>query len=79
MASAMVRQLSDDENQAVMRLTPTTTLEEFCRNPGKDTYDGVRLGIFLVYCTTGKQISLAEGREIVERAKQRREDKARRK
>ncbi len=75
----MVRQLSDNEDQALITLTPATTLDEFCKNPGKDTYDGVRLGIFLLYCTTGKQISLEEGQAIVERAKQMREDKARRK
>jgi len=51
-------------------LTPATTLAEFAGN-GDGTYNGARLAIFLVYCTTGKQLSQEEGEAIVADAKER--------
>lgn len=53
-----------------MILTPTTTLNEFAAN-GRGGYDGAKLAIFLIYATTGKQLSDEEGEAIVADAKER--------
>lgn len=53
----------------MMKLTPKTTLDEACRNDDGKTYDGRKLATFLIYCTTGKQITEAEAEAIVEDAK----------
>ncbi len=50
--------------------TPTTTLEQAAGN-GDGTYNGARLAVFLIYCTTGKQLSESEGEQIVADAKAR--------
>jgi len=55
-----------------MILTPKTTLAEFAMNPDGKTYNGAKLAIFLIYATTGKQLSDEEGAAIVEDAKRRR-------
>lgn len=55
-----------------MILTPKTTLDEFARNPDGKTYNGAKLAIFLIYCTTGKQLSDEEGEAIVRDAQERR-------
>jgi hypothetical protein len=55
-----------------VKLTPTTTLDEACRNPDGKTYNGAKLAQFLIYCTTGKQITDAEAHAIVEDAMKRR-------
>lgn len=54
-----------------MKLTPTTTLDEACRNPDGKTYNGAKLAQFLIYCTTGKQITDAEAQAVVEDAQER--------
>lgn len=53
-----------------MKLTPKTTLDEACRNPNGKTYNGAKLVQFLVYCTTGKQISDDEANTIVREAQE---------
>lgn len=52
-----------------MILTPTTTLAEFAGNPDGKTYNGAKLAVFLVYASTGKQLSDEEGEAIVAEAK----------
>lgn len=54
-----------------MKLTPATTLDEACRNPDGKTYNGAKLAQFLIYCTTGKQITDAEAQAVVEDAQER--------
>lgn len=54
-----------------MKLAPTTSLDEACRNPDGKTYNGAKLAQFLIYCTTGKQISDEEADAVVKDAQAR--------
>lgn len=66
----MVASPNDD-----MILTDETKLHDYVRNPDGKTYDAGRLVTWLIFSTTGKQISKEEAAAIVEEAVQRRRER----